>query len=125
FKPIVEMRASHSDISYEAAELIMQRNMCETETGFVWRSDPRLNMPSSMYLSSDQVNAFISQINCPTLLIYASDGPIKEYPVIEGRVELLRNVEVQALTGGHHLHMTEPASVREKIVNYLNNNILE
>ena len=122
--PIVEMRAGHSDISYQAAEMIMQRNMRETDTGYVWRSDPRLNMPSTMYLSPEQVNAFISNINCPTLLIYAEDGPIKNYPVIEGRVELLEDVEIHALSGGHHLHMTEPDNVRNRIINFIKNRTL-
>lgn len=123
-KPIVEMRASHSDISYQAAELILARNMKETNDGFVWRSDPRLNMPSTMYLSAEQVNAFIHNIQCPTQLLYAEDGPIKNYPVIEGRVELLNDVEVCALQGGHHLHMTEPESVRKNIIKFIKNRIL-
>ena len=123
-QPIVEYRASHSDISHQAAELIMERNMRKTENGYVWRSDPRLNMPSTMYLSSGQVKAFIKNIRCPVQLIYAEDGPIKNYPVIEGRVELLRDVEIAALSGGHHLHMTEPESVQNSIIKFINNRIL-
>lgn len=118
-EPLIKLRQEHSQLTETNARLIIERNMTETEAGFAWRSDQRLRLPSSMYLSPDQVNAFISEINCPTLVIFATDGPIQNYPVIQGRFELLNKGTLVALTGGHHLHMENPADVKEEVIKFL------
>ena len=122
-QPIVALRAKKSDLPEEFVTLLIRRKMRLDDDGYHWRSDPRLRVPSAMYLCHQQVEAFVAKIQCPTLIIYAEDGPWPNYPVLGERLELLNNREVVGLTGGHHLHMTNQLEVREEILKYINKTI--
>jgi pimeloyl-ACP methyl ester carboxylesterase len=116
---IVKMRAEHNQLPGSLARLLVERNMQQVEQGFVWRSDPRLRIPSALYMTQAQVEAFVANIKVPTLIIYATDGPWENYPVLGDRVELVENKTLEPLQGGHHLHMTNPDNVRDRIIEFL------
>ena len=122
-REIVKLRTSKSDLSEPLVELLVRRSMKQTPEGYQWRSDPRLRVPSAMYLSHQQVEAFVADIDIETLIIYAEDGPWPNYPVLGERAELLKNKQVIGMTGGHHLHMTNQSKVRKKIIKYIDKTI--
>lgn len=116
---LVKLRAENNQFEEHYARLILERNMRPVEDGYVWRSDPRLRIPSAIYLTDQQVDAFVARIECPVLLIHATDGPWKSYPALGKRAELLTNKDIVPLAGGHHLHMTNASQVRDEILHYI------
>jgi len=71
----------------------------------------------------EQIEAFVANISCPTMIISAEDGLMPNYPVLGERAELLKLKTMVAMSGGHHLHMTNPEPVRNKIIEYITKTI--
>ena len=116
---VIKLRAEQSGLPEDIVKLIIQRNMMKTEQGYQWRSDPRLRVPSAVYMTHEQIEAFVAKIACPTMIISAEDGLMPNYPVLGERAELLKLKTMVAMSGGHHLHMTNPEPVRNKIIEYI------
>ncbi len=120
---VIAVRTENGDLPEQHVAALIKRNMKATPDGYRWRSDPRLRVASAMYLSHHQVEAFVANIACPTLLIYAEDGPWPNYPVLGERANMLQNKQIVSLTGGHHLHMTNQHKVREEIIKYISKTV--
>ncbi|MBL4686368.1 MAG: alpha/beta hydrolase [Nannocystaceae bacterium] len=103
--------ATPSKMKADSVETLLTRGLRELEGGVTWRSDPALRLASRLRLSEDQVLAFLGAIACPTLLIRGDTG----YPLVPDkgtpRVEVVPNLQVLQLPGGHHLHLDEPDGV--------------
>lgn len=96
----------------EAAETLSARGLREVASGGVtWRSDPRLRLPSRLRLTEEQVLTILRAIECPVLLVRATEGfPFAPQPM-SARVAALRDVTMVELAGGHHLHLDAPEQV--------------
>lgn len=108
----VRARLSATVMRPEDAALIVARNLREVPEGFVWRSDPRLRLPSAIRLPEAAVCSILAAIEAPTALVLADPVPVF-FPqhLQEARVACLRDCRVSRLHGGHHLHMEFPAEV--------------
>lgn len=90
----------------EDAERIVRRNLREVDGGFVWRSDPRLRLPSSTRLPEPAIRSILAAIDAPTLLVAASPAPSYFTPAQRAeRAACVRDLRVHEIDGGHHLHM--------------------
>ncbi|WP_338292103.1 alpha/beta fold hydrolase [Planctobacterium marinum] len=98
-----------------SAQLLMERNIEQSDEGLKWRTDQRLRTISSLRLTEPQANAFIAGVQCPWLTILGSEGFEKLKVNVERRQSLVNNLEVVTCDGGHHLHMDNPGQVAEKI----------
>lgn len=90
----------------EDAERIVRRNLRAVEGGFAWRSDPRLRLPSSTRLPEPAIRSILAAIDAPTLLIAASPAP--PYFTTQqraARAACVRDLRIEEIEGGHHLHM--------------------
>lgn len=90
----------------EDARRIVWRNLRAVDGGFVWRSDPRLRLPSSTRLPEPAIRAILAAIEAPTLLVAASPAP--PWFTAEQRAERaasVRELRIEVVEGGHHLHM--------------------
>lgn len=96
-----------SAVSREAAERLALRGLQPVATGYTWRSDPRLLLPSSMRLTRAHALAFLHRLCCPTRLVVAEQGLLAQAEVLTLLDDL--PIEVQRLPGGHHLHLDDEA----------------
>jgi len=93
--------------------------MRQVENGWVWRSDPRLKMRSPMYLTEEQVLAYVKRVECPTLLIRGTESGFADREMVVERAGALTTLETIDLPGKHHLHMETPEAVAKKISRFL------
>jgi len=91
-------------VNFEAAELLAERGVTQQEEGFRWNNDPRLKLPSQIYLTPEQAFAFARALNVPTCLIVAEQGLLITRPRVP---ELLAELSITQhhLPGRHHLHL--------------------
>lgn len=110
------LQAGTGDLGEAAATLLVQRGLRPVDGGFVWRSDPRLTLPTAVRMSEAQSRNLVAHIECPTRVIYAE--PAQSYfpeELRRERARLLRRGELVVMPGSHHLHMDDPAGVAAAI----------
>lgn len=97
-------------LSMEAAAEIVQRGLKPMNEGYCWSSDPCLLMASSFKLGEDHLRAFVDRIVSPMKLILADNGVKGLLQSYQSQIDQIKNLEVDILTGGHHLHMESEAA---------------
>jgi pimeloyl-ACP methyl ester carboxylesterase len=116
----VDARLAASNMSRAAARLIVERNLRAVTGGFVWRSDPRLMLPTHIRTEEAFVRSWIRAIAAPTLVIAADPSPPYFTPEARaGRLAALRDGRVAVIAGGHHLHMEQPEAVAKVLSEFL------
>ena len=116
----VNARLAASKMTREAARLIVQRNLQEVKGGYVWRSDPRMMLPTHVRTDESFIRSWIRAIEAQTLVIAAEPAPI--YFTAQqraARVAELKHGRVEVVAGGHHLHMEKADVVAEIILEFL------
>ena len=88
----------------EAAQLLAERNLRPCEGGVTWTTDPRLHGASAVKLTGGQIQAVLSRLAMPTLLLVA-DGAGRGREVVEEARRHVPHLEMAAVAGGHHFHM--------------------
>jgi pimeloyl-ACP methyl ester carboxylesterase len=92
-------------LSKEAAlELVMWAMKETPDGGFAFQHDPRLQWPSLLYMTHDQVEALQCAVQCPTALLLAQDGWPFDETQREGVLQRLRPILYDTLPGSHHFH---------------------
>ncbi len=117
---IINARAKVSELDEENVKLLVERNMRKTEQGYHWRSDPRLRLPSSLYLTPKQVQAFNKNLTMPVTLLYGKQGFIHKYLFMKERIHDCQQIILKELDGGHHLHMEHPEQVIKALSEFIN-----
>lgn len=116
----VNARLAASKMTREAASLIVQRNLKEVEGGYVWRSDPRMMLPTHVRTDESFIRSWIRAIEAPTLVIAADPAPVYFTPEQrESRLAELKDGRVAVIPGGHHLHMEKADVVGKAILDFL------
>jgi pimeloyl-ACP methyl ester carboxylesterase len=107
-------------ISEAAATILCARNLLPVPGGFIWRTDPRLRLPTLFKLSEPDVLAIFQQISCPFLLVAAEQGLLAQHFNIQSRLAALSAVQQVSFPGGHHLHLEDSAElVARSMLNFL------
>jgi len=113
-------RLAASKMTRDAARLIVQRNLKEVEGGFVWRSDPRMMLPTHVRTDESFVRSWIRAIEADTLVVAADPAPIYFSPEQrDGRLSELKRGKTEVIPGGHHLHMEQPDIVGKILLAFL------
>jgi len=108
----VDARLAVSQMSREAARLIVERNLRAVDGGWAWRSDPRLTLPSHLRVEEASILAWLRALEVPTFVLCAEPFPPYFTPEIrDARIAQVRDCELAVLPGGHHLHMEQPEAV--------------
>ncbi|MGO3128508.1 MAG: alpha/beta fold hydrolase [Luteimonas sp.] len=116
----IRARMRVNALSEPVARLLVERGVQPVEGGHVWCSDPRLTIPTAVRMTPGQVDALIAGIECPTRVIYADPPqPYLPEPDRSRRARLLPDGDLTVITGGHHLHMEQPAEVAAAIGDFL------
>jgi pimeloyl-ACP methyl ester carboxylesterase len=80
-------------------------NSDDTDIPVQFRHDPRLYWPSMQYLTTEQVEAVLTDIRCPVCLLMAKDGwPIDAELQRKIVDHILKPKMYQTLPGSHHFH---------------------
>jgi pimeloyl-ACP methyl ester carboxylesterase len=107
----VQARHAVSDMQPESVKVMVERNLCEIEGGYTWRTDPQLRLGSLLYFTEAQVRAFLQRITIPTLLVCGSHSTTFEREKFLNRCTAVTGIEFVDLPGGHHLHLDHAESV--------------
>ena len=116
----IKSRVLISDLSYEHAELIVSRNIEDSDLGVQWRSDKKLNTISPYRLTLAQAEQLISDIKVPTQLIYGNNGLDFVQDGIETFSLMIDDFTCEKLGGGHHIHMENPKATSILIKSLIN-----
>lgn len=116
----VRARVHANTLSESAARCLVERGIAPVESGFVWRTDPRLTTTTAMRAPEDTVREWISAIEAPTLVIAAEQAPSYFDPALrEERIACLPDGRGLLLPGHHHLHMETPEPVAAAVREFL------
>lgn len=116
----VKARLAASNMSSDAARLIVQRNLQAVSGGYVWRSDPRMMLPTHVRADESFIRSWIRAIEAQTLVIAADPAPIYFTPEQrDTRLAELKNGQLAVIAGGHHLHMEKADEVAKIILDFL------
>ena len=121
----VRARMQANGLSEAVARLLVERGIApvpadEQQGGYVWRSDPRLTLPTAVRMSETQVRDVVAGIQCPTRVVYAEPAQAYFPDVLRRqRAALLARGELVVMAGGHHLHMEDPAGVATAFGDFL------
>lgn len=116
----VRARVQANGLSEHSARLLVERGIAPVESGFVWRSDPRLTTTTALRADEATVREWIAGIEAPTLVIAAEQPqPYFSAALRDARVACLRDGRCLQLPGSHHLHMETPAPVAAAITRFL------
>lgn len=102
-----------------AARLWFSRGVAQEQSGYRFRADPALRLPSRLRMTEEQVAAFLRRIACPTLYVRprANSAPPQNHESTRmGHIAGLQVVEVQ---GSHHVHLEQPELLMPELVNFL------
>lgn len=108
----ISARTMASGLPAEQARPIVERGLRKTDHGWHWRSDARVNRPSSIRLAETQVRALLRGIESPTALLLAQpDTPYLPGARMRERADCVADIAVTHMDGGHHLHLEHPQAV--------------
>ncbi|MEP5765640.1 MAG: alpha/beta hydrolase [Halieaceae bacterium] len=110
FKQIADAVAirERKGLSAQAAQLIAERNLRQTDGGWCWSMDARLQGASALKLTEAHNQAILAGLSMPVLLLLAEQGFVKEHPQLG---PLPESICVETVPGGHHCHMEESAQL--------------
>lgn len=113
-----KLRKSVGVLSEQSSLALVKQQLEKKENGYYWTYDTKLNFTSSLRITPEQLKAFYSELQCPVLLIKATDGLLSKvsYKKYLSKVYNLTEIE---LTGDHHLHMDNPLAVAAEINKFL------
>jgi pimeloyl-ACP methyl ester carboxylesterase len=122
FDTVVKARAKAGDLSVEAAELLVNRNLFEQDGELRFRTDRRLRTLSSLRVTDEQAEHFMRNINSPTLAIMGTQGYEAMREKLQQRFTWIANLTREQCVGGHHLHMDNPQDIAVIIHQFLSQN---
>ncbi len=115
----IEVRLTVGDMQRKSVQILCDRGLTAQGSGFTWRSDPRLRLPSPLRLTEPNVIATLSEIRCPSLLIRGKQGLAIPSDILSGRKVAIKNLRELVVAGGHHLHMDNPEIIVEPLRHFL------
>lgn len=106
------LKLCHAD-----ALTLAKRGVKEKDGQFFWDNDIKLNAPSEVKFTFEQVRAFVDRIDTKISLIIADDGIFNDFTSMNELIEQTPKVDVVHLPGDHHLHMSQQC---EKVADEIN-----
>lgn len=108
-------------LSTNSATALSRRGLDESDEGYRWNSDPRLQGASAVKLTEGQNRAIMRGLTMPTLLLQPRDGMIQHSGGrLDEVVTNMPSLRIEEVSGGHHFHMdTAVESLAECISAFL------
>ena len=105
-------------ISYAGALVLAKGGMHSVSGGHSWSFDKRLQLPSAIMLTDNQVNTLLENFTSDCALIAASEGILDKYTTHVKNLENLDNIQVHKINGHHHLHLDSPEIVAKALATF-------
>ena len=118
FESAALARAIKGYVSLDIAKILCERGLVEKHGHFYWRHDRRLLGPSSLYMTEMQVLSCLQHISAKTCLIWASKGFSFDSKLMQERINAVKNLKIEHLDGGHHIHMEQPEAVSQLLADF-------
>lgn len=112
-------RMTVSDFDESIAQLLVSRSIVEDDSGFKWRSDPRLKQLSAIKMSEPQAMDLLSGITHDTLLILGDSGYKSLREQLDERMRAVKSLTLSMIRGGHHVHMEQPLKTWQLISQHI------
>jgi pimeloyl-ACP methyl ester carboxylesterase len=107
------------NISFQAAEALVLRGTIQHEKGWQWTFDQRLRCVSSTLPFEDELRSMFKSIETSILLIRAQKGVPYPETIYQERAECIKNMTLEMVDGGHHVHMDDPKPIARLIETFL------
>lgn len=101
-----------------SAEILLSRGAKKNKEGYSWSYDPRLTGPSFLRLTEEQTEAFLSSIECKTLVLRAKEGWPIDDAVIKKRLSYFKTLKLDYVDGCHHTHLVTPQAVTNNLQDF-------
>ncbi len=107
-------------LSPENARYLVDRGLEQRDDG-QWRFsyDLHLRGASSLYMTEEQVLAFLRRVTCPSMLIRPTDGWPTDMERLRARVDAVAGMRLVEVDGGHHVHLEHPERIAELVQDFL------
>lgn len=115
----IQDRMKIGNISYQAAQALVNRGTKKCKEGLVWTFDQRLRCVSSTIPYEDELRAMFQAIESPVCLIRAKQGVPYPDSIFQERSQSIKNLIIHEVQGGHHVHMNDPIPVANIISPFL------
>lgn len=97
-----------TELSHDAAALLVTRGAKDCDGGFTWTTDRRLYGASAVKLTDGQIRAVSKGLTMPVLLVLAEGGRMDQSEAFNDRLAQTHGLTVERVFGGHHFHMEPP-----------------
>jgi pimeloyl-ACP methyl ester carboxylesterase len=115
----VRRRQQAAPMPYDDVLPIVERNLASVEKGYIWRTDPRLKIPSKFRMTESQVQTLLKQIAMPVLLIASSESLEALRMNMHARLDAIADFQLEVVDGGHHIHIEQAEKVSHLIRQFL------
>lgn len=120
-----QARSKRGHVSYDLAYQLCLRGLSLEQDLYYWRHDRRLLIPSPLRMTEEQILSCLEHINLPTCLIWASNGFSFNGEELDKRMQVIADLSVYELEGGHHIHMEKPEEVAKLLLNFMSSRNFE
>ncbi|KTC86096.1 MULTISPECIES: alpha/beta fold hydrolase [Legionella] len=109
----IQDRMKIGNISYQAAQALVERGTIKTKYGWHWNFDQRLRCLSSTLPCEDELREMLSAIEVPVGLIRAKQGVFYPDELFQSRAQTIKDLSIYEVDGSHHVHMDDPIPVAQ------------
>jgi pimeloyl-ACP methyl ester carboxylesterase len=115
----LQARVFAGDLKEKEARVLLKRGLMAVQGGYTWRSDQRLRTHSALRATLEQALNYISNIQCPVLMIHGRDGAkmVKQNMTVYS--EHFADLRCIEMPGGHHCHMEYPQQAAQLVNDFI------
>lgn len=118
FEHAVLARAQKGYVSLDIAQRLCERGLFEQDGRFYWRHDTRLMTPTPLRMTEEQVLSCLRGIEAKTHLLIAENGFSFDEAIMRNRIKSVKNIVLEQIHGGHHIHMEDPKEVGKLLIQF-------
>lgn len=104
-------------VTDEEAAALANRSLEKVIDGFSWRYDPKVNAPSELRFTAEQIVVLGQGIESNVELFMAEDGMLFKNDEFKALLSNFPSWQQHVLPGGHHFHMSEQGSALADSIN--------
>jgi pimeloyl-ACP methyl ester carboxylesterase len=121
---MAERRAKMNQVDSAKIMPLIERGVEKCNNYYLWRFDPKLLQVTQKYMTELEVKNILQNIQCPVLIVEASDGLLIDNKIVDERKQYFTHLSVAQLAGGHHLHLDQADTVYQSILSFFQANDL-